>query len=70
VTGQNFINSGSDLGNNSDPPGSAGGIATVDLRGIGPQRNLVLADGKRLGNGDPNTSIRIPRPTSTGSRRS
>jgi iron complex outermembrane recepter protein len=52
---QNVINSGSDLGNNSNPLLSAGGIATVDLRGLGPQRTLVLVDGKRLGNGDPNT---------------
>lgn len=52
---QNIINSGSDLGNNSNPLSSAGGIATVDLRGLGPQRTLVLVDGKRLGNGDPNT---------------
>jgi iron complex outermembrane recepter protein len=52
---QNFINSGTDLGNNSNPLSSAGGIATVDLRGLGPQRTLVLVDGRRLGNGDPNT---------------
>jgi outer membrane receptor protein involved in Fe transport len=52
---QAFINSGTDLGNNSNPLGAAGGIATVDLRGLGPQRTLVLVDGKRLGNGDPNT---------------
>ena len=52
---QNVINSGQDLGNNSNPLGSAAGIATVDLRGLGPQRTLVLVDGKRLGNGDPNT---------------
>jgi iron complex outermembrane recepter protein len=52
---QNFINAGSDFGNNSNPLTSAGGIATADLRGLGPQRTLVLVDGKRLGNGDPNT---------------
>jgi iron complex outermembrane receptor protein len=52
---QNFINSGTDLGNNSNPLSAAGGIATVDLRGLGPQRTLVLVDGRRLGNGDPNT---------------
>jgi iron complex outermembrane receptor protein len=52
---QNVINSGQDLGNNSNPLGSAGGISTVDLRGLGPTRTLVLVDGKRLGNGDPNT---------------
>ena len=38
---QNFINSGSDLGNNSNPLLSAGGVSTVDLRGLGPQRTLV-----------------------------
>jgi len=32
--------------------GSAG-IATVDLRGFGPQRTLVLIDGKRVQPGDP-----------------
>lgn len=52
---QNSINGNSDLGNSSNPLGSAGGISTVDLRGLGPQRTLVLVDGKRLGNGDPNT---------------
>jgi iron complex outermembrane recepter protein len=52
---QNFINSNVDLGNTSNPLLSAGGVATVDLRGLGPQRTLVLVDGKRLGNGDPNT---------------
>ena len=52
---QNFINEGADLGNNSNPLNSAGGVATVDLRGLGPQRTLVLVDGRRLGNGDPNT---------------
>jgi iron complex outermembrane recepter protein len=52
---QNFINAGADLGNTSNPLSSAGGIATVDLRGLGPQRTLVLVDGRRLGNGDPNT---------------
>src|ERR1700731_954268 len=39
---QNFINSGSDLGNNSNPLLAAGGVSTVDLRGLGPQRTLVL----------------------------
>ena len=31
------------------------GIATADLRGLGPQRTVVLVNGKRLGLGDPNT---------------
>jgi iron complex outermembrane recepter protein len=50
------IASGVDLGNNSDPLSAAGGIATADLRGLGPQRTLVLVDGRRLGPGDPNTA--------------
>src|SRR5207237_8104862 len=32
-----------------------GGEATVDLRGLGPQRTLVLVNGRRLGPGDANT---------------
>jgi outer membrane receptor protein involved in Fe transport len=31
----------------------ATGTATIDLRGLGPKRNLVLVDGQRLGAGDP-----------------
>ena len=31
------------------------GTATADLRGLGPQRTVVLVNGKRLGLGDPNT---------------
>jgi outer membrane receptor protein involved in Fe transport len=31
------------------------GIATVDLRGLGPQRTLVMIDGKRLQSGDPSS---------------
>jgi outer membrane receptor protein involved in Fe transport len=53
---QNMISPASDLGNNSAPLNSAGGIATADLRGLGPQRTLVLIDGRRLGPGDPNTA--------------
>jgi iron complex outermembrane recepter protein len=53
---QNIIGAGSDLGNNSAPLNAAGGIATADLRGLGPQRTLVLVDGRRLGPGDPNTA--------------
>jgi iron complex outermembrane receptor protein len=53
---QNIINPAVDIGNNSNPLGEAGGIATADLRGLGPQRTLVLVDGKRLGPGDPNTA--------------
>src|SRR4029077_3160103 len=53
---QNIIGAAVDLGNNSAPLSAAGGISTADLRGLGPQRTLVLVDGRRLGPGDPNTS--------------
>src|SRR3984957_1176674 len=53
---QIMINPGVDLGNNSAPLSAPGGIATADLRGLGPQRTLVLVDGRRLGPGDPNTA--------------
>src|SRR5690606_18779869 len=43
------------LSSTSNPLSTPGGIATVDLRGLGPQRTLVLVDGRRLGFGDPNT---------------
>jgi len=59
---QNFINSAVDFGNTSNSLSTPGGIATVDLRGLGPQRTLVLVDGKRLGTGDPNTSNPNPAP--------
>ena len=32
---------------------AANGTATVNLRGLGPQRTLVLIDGRRLMGGDP-----------------
>ena len=41
------------LGNTPNPLGSGEGITTVDLRGLGAQRTLVLQDGKRLMPGDP-----------------
>lgn len=53
---QTLVNPSVDIGNNSAPLASPGGIATVDLRGLGPQRTLVLVDGRRLGPGDPNTA--------------
>jgi iron complex outermembrane receptor protein len=59
---QNIIASAADLGNNNNPLSSAGGVATADLRGLGPQRTLVLVDGKRLGDGDPNTLNPNPAP--------
>jgi outer membrane receptor protein involved in Fe transport len=56
------VNPGVDLGPTSDPLSGPGGVATVDLRGLGPQRTLVLIDGRRLGLGDPNTGNPNPAP--------
>jgi iron complex outermembrane recepter protein len=53
---------GQDLGNNSSGLTTAGGVATADLRGLGPARTLVLIDGVRLGVGSPNTAIAEPAP--------
>jgi iron complex outermembrane receptor protein len=52
---QNTINSTIDLGSASNPLNGPGGIANADLRGLGPQRTLVLVDGRRLGIGDAST---------------
>jgi iron complex outermembrane recepter protein len=57
---QAFLNASSDLSNTSNPLISGGGVSNVDLRGLGPQRTLVMVDGKRLGPGDPNTLINNP----------
>jgi iron complex outermembrane recepter protein len=59
---QNIINSANDFGNTSSPLTATGGIATVDLRGLGPQRTLVLVNGRRLGVGDPSTANPNPAP--------
>jgi iron complex outermembrane receptor protein len=59
---QTVFNPAVDFGPSSDPLSNPGGAATVDLRGIGPQRTLVLVDGKRLGIGDPNTGNPNPAP--------
>src|SRR5207302_3863734 len=53
---QNIIGANADFGNTSSPLTSTGGFATADLRGLGPQRTLVLVNGRRLGAGDPSTS--------------
>ena len=53
---QNVIGSNADFGNQSSPLTSTGGFSTVDLRALGPQRTLVLVNGRRLGTGDPSTS--------------
>jgi len=53
---QNIIGANADFGNTSSPLTSTGGFSTVDLRGLGPQRTLVLVNGRRLGVGDPSTA--------------
>jgi iron complex outermembrane recepter protein len=53
---QMITSSGADSSNHSSPAANAGGITTADLRGLGPQRTLVLVNGRRLGPGDPNTA--------------
>ena len=53
---QNFNNSFTDFNNRSSALTVAGGIATADLRGLGPQRTLVLVNGRRLSAADPNTA--------------
>ena len=60
---QNFNNAlGQDLGNGTPGLSTPGGVATADLRGLGPNRTLVLVDGRRLGQGSPNTAIASPAP--------
>ena len=53
---------GQDLGNKTSGLTSAGGVATANLRGLGPNRTLVLVDGRRLGTGSPQTVISAPAP--------
>ncbi len=53
---------GQDLGNKTSGLTSAGGVATADLRGLGPNRTLVLVNGRRLGTGSPQTVIQSPAP--------
>lgn len=53
---QNFQNASVDFSNTSSGLSTPGGISTADLRGLGPQRTLVLVNGRRLGTGDPNTA--------------
>jgi len=59
---QTTFNAGADLGPTSDALSTPGGVSTVDLRGLGPQRTLVLVDGRRLGIGDPSTANPYPAP--------
>ncbi len=53
---QNTIGANADFGNTSSPLTATGGFSTIDLRGLGPQRTLVLVNGRRLGAGDPSTT--------------
>ena len=54
---QAFADHGSAVSN------GATGTATVNLRGLGANRTLVLVDGKRLMPGDPNSPAPIGSPT-------
>ena len=53
---------GQGLGNRTSGLSSAGGVANADLRGLGPNRTLVMVNGRRLGAGSPNTFIQAPAP--------
>ncbi len=59
---QNFNNSFTDFNNRTSGLTTAGGLATADLRGLGPQRTLVLVNGRRLGAADANTANPNPAP--------
>lgn len=56
------ITTGADLSNTNNPLTNPAGVTTVNLRGLGPQRTLVLVDGRRLGVGDPNSGNPNPAP--------
>jgi iron complex outermembrane receptor protein len=53
---------GGDFSNRTSGLTTPGGVTTADLRGLGPNRTLVLIDGKRLGQGTPQTTITEPAP--------
>ena len=59
---QNFNNSFADFNGRTSALTTAGGLATADLRGLGPQRTLVLVNGRRLGVADANTANPNPAP--------
>jgi iron complex outermembrane receptor protein len=59
---QNASSSRGNFSSTSNPLKGPGGVSTVDLRGLGVQRTLVLVDGRRLGMGDPNTGNTDPAP--------
>jgi len=52
---QTFVSNTGDFSNTNNPLSAPGGVTTVDLRGLGAERTLVLVNGRRLGVGDPNT---------------
>jgi outer membrane receptor protein involved in Fe transport len=52
---QTFVSNTGDFTNTNNPLSGPGGVTTVNLRGLGPTRTLVLVNGRRLGVGDPNT---------------
>jgi outer membrane receptor protein involved in Fe transport len=59
---QVFQNSATDFSNTSNSLSTPGGLTTVNLRGLGVQRTLVLVDGRRLGTADANTGNPNPAP--------
>jgi iron complex outermembrane receptor protein len=59
---QNASTTNGGYSSTSNPLNGPGGVATVDLRGLGQQRTLVLVDSRRLGIGDPNTGNTSPAP--------
>lgn len=52
---QTFVSNTSDFSNTNNPLTGPGGVTTVNLRGLGPTRTLVLVNGRRLGLGDPSS---------------
>jgi len=52
---QTFVSNTNDFSNTNNPLTGPGGVTTVNLRGLGPTRTLVLVNGRRLGVGDPNS---------------
>jgi outer membrane receptor protein involved in Fe transport len=53
---------GQDFSNRTSGLSTPGGLTTADLRGLGPNHTLVLVDGRRLGQGSPQTTIAAPAP--------
>jgi outer membrane receptor for ferrienterochelin and colicin len=75
---QNFQSAAADFSNTTNPLSSAGGLTTADLRGLGPQRTLVLVDGLvNCSNPLPSSQARLrasaapwcPSTTATASRK-